>query len=338
MRLLVLGGTRFVGRHIVEAALARGHELTLFNRGQSGAALFQAVEQRLGDRRADLSALAEGEWDAVIDTCGYLPREVEASAALLRGRVGRYLFVSSISAYASFAQPNHEDAPLGMLSDPTTEIVDGETYGPLKAACEARVAAQFGAAHSLIVRPGLVVGPHDPTQRFTYWPARVARAAPGEAVLVPDCLDAGLQFIDARDLAAFALDALEQGRSGAFNAVAAPAQWRWAELLAACVQAAGLGETPPRWLRASAQELSALQVKPWQDLPLWIPAEGDHAAFMRSDNARALAAGLCIRPLQQTVADTLAWWRGLPPDEQVFGKAGLSAEREARLIEALSPA
>lgn len=334
LKLLILGGTRFVGRHIVEAALARGHVPTLFNRGQSGAALFPGVECRLGDRQVDLSALAQGEWDAVIDTCGYLPREVAASADMLAGRVGAYAYISSISAYASFGAPNDESSALGVLADPQTEVVDGASYGPLKAACEAALTVRVGAERALIIRPGLVVGPHDPTERFTYWPARISLAAAGERVLVPAPADAGLQFIDARDLAAFVLDALEQGRRGAYNAVAAPDQWRRDELLQACAAAAG---TQPRWAWADAAWLEAQGVKPWNDLPLWLPDSAEYAGFMQARNAKALAAGLRIRPLAETVADTLAWWRSLPPDQRRFSKAGLSPEREAQLL-ALLPA
>jgi 2'-hydroxyisoflavone reductase len=338
MKLLILGGTRFVGRHLVEAALARGHQLSLFNRGLSGAALFPGLDIRHGDRRADLSALAEGEWDAVIDTCGYIPRELQASAGLLAGRVGRYLFISSISAYAGFAAPNDEDAPLGVLADPATEQVDGASYGPLKAACEAALREGLGDAATLILRPGLIVGPHDPTQRFSYWPARLARARDGEAVLAPGAPGDGLQFIDARDLAAFALELLERGASGCYNAVAAPDQWTRGELLQACAAAAGVR---PRWVWAADARLQALGVQPWSELPLWLPgggaggADGDFAAFMATPNQRALAAGLRIRPLAQTVADTLAWWRGLPVEAQAFDKAGLSATRERELLAAL---
>lgn len=332
LKLLVLGGTRFVGRHIVEAALARGHVLTLFNRGQSAAGLFPGVECRIGDRQLDLSALDLGEWDAVIDTCGYLPREVAASAARLAGRVGAYAYISSISAYASFAAPNDESSPLGVLADPNTEVVDGASYGPLKAACEAALTSRVGAECALLIRPGLVVGPHDPTERFTYWPARISRAAPAEPVLVPGPADEGLQFIDARDLAAFVLDALEQGRRGAYNAVAAPAQWRREALMQACAEAAG---TQPRWAWADGAWLEAQGVKPWNELPLWLPDSAEYAGFMQARNDKALAAGLRIRPLAETVADTLAWWRRLPPEQQRFNKAGLSAEREAQLLAAL---
>lgn len=334
MKLLILGGTQFVGRHIVEAARAAGHDLTLFNRGQTAADLFPDLEVRRGNRRKDLSALAEGQWDAVIDSCGYLPGEVERSAVLLHGRVGRYVFISSVSAYASFAQGNDEQSPLGMLADPATELVDGSSYGPLKAACEARVQAVF-ADRALVIRPGLVVGPHDPTQRFTYWPARIGTAGDEEPVLVPGPPEDGLQFVDARDLAAFVLRATERELGGAFNVLNAPKQYTRADLLAACAAVAGVA---PQWFWADSPALLALGVKPWTDLPLWLPPEGDFAAFMQTANGAALAAGLQLRPLADTVADTLRWWRGLPAEQQGFVKAGISRDREAQLLDQLRTA
>lgn len=330
MRLLIIGGTRFVGRHLMEAALARGDQVTMFNRGQSARfALPPAVECRLGDRRADLSALDTGEWDAVIDTCGYLPGEVGSLARHLSGRVGRYAFVSSVSAYAGFAQANTEDSPLGHIDDADTTVVDGRTYGPLKALCEAQVRDNLGE-RALLIRPGLVVGPYDPTQRFTWWPARLHRAAQdGEAVLAPGTPDMPVQFIDARDLAAFILHALSAGLSGPFNAIAAPGQLTFGDVLSSCTRAAQ-ASGPVIW--APSDWLVAQAVNPWVDLPLWIPADGEHAHFMASSTARAQAAGLRIRPLDKTVADTLAWWRTLPDAERSFDKAGLSAVRERELL------
>lgn len=336
MRLLVLGGTQFVGRHLVEAALAQGHELTLFNRGQTGAALFaesQQLRRVLGDRRGDLSGLARGEWDAVVDCCAYLPREVEAMARLLQGRVGRYALVSSVSAYALFAVPNREDSPLGVLSDPAIEEITGASYGPLKAACEARLREYFPQACT-IVRPSLVVGPYDPTQRFSYWPARIGRARPAEPLLMPIADEAQLQFIDARDLAQFILHLLTANRSGVFNAASTPGNICGRDLLQACVQATGLG-FEPRWQRAELASLMAQGLRPWVDLPLCLPAEPDYAAFMRCENQAALDAGLRLRPLLDTVTDTWAWWRGLPAAEQLFSKAGLSPEREAEVLQSL---
>lgn len=329
MKLLVLGGTQFVGRHFVEAALRAGHELTLFNRGQTAAALFPRLETRHGDRRRDLSALATGSWDAVVDCCGYLPSEVEHSAALLRERAGRYVYISSVSAYASFAQPNGESSPLGVPIDPNTENVDGASYGPLKAACEAVVLRHFADGRALILRPALVVGPHDPTQRFTYWPARLALSGDAGPVLVPGRPEDALQFIDARDLAEFALQGLASGLAGVFNVATGPGLYTRADLLAACAAAAGR-QPPLVW--AGDQPLLDLGVKPWVDLPLWLPPDGAYAMLMQCSNAAALAAGLRLRPLAETVADTLAWWRSLPLDSQVFTRAGLAREREAELL------
>lgn len=322
MKLLVVGGTRFFGRALVEQAAARGDAVTVFTRGLSGG-VPAGVEHRVGDRRADLSALDAGEWDAVIDTCGYLPAEVRALAACLRGRVGRYLFVSSQSVYASSAQGNTEDDPVGTMADPETTLVDGRTYGPLKALCEAEVRTAFGTA-ATVLRPGLIVGPHDPTQRFTYWPARLARARDGEPVLVPGAPGLPLQLIDARDLAAFALRLLDDGTGGTFNVVCEP--FTWADLLAACADAAGVR---PAWAWRPVAALQAQGIEPWSDLPLALPDDAGHAGFMRCSAARARAAGLVTRPLAQTVADTLAWWQALPPERQVFDKAGLAPEREA---------
>lgn len=334
MNILILGGTRFVGRHLVDTLLARGHDLTLFNRGQSGPAP-AGVALRTGDRRGDLSALAQGEWDWVLDCCGYLPREVAASADCLRGRIGRYLFISSISVYADFQQPPEEDAPLARLADPQTEQVDGQSYGGLKALCEAALQQRLGAA-ALALRPGLIVGPLDPTQRFSYWPARLARARAGEPILAPGRPDAPVQWIDARDLADFIAQLIESGRPTppALNVVG-PSQ-PLGELLAACAAAAGLDQ--PRWRWAAMPRLEALGLQAWSDLPLALPDTPAWAGFARVDARAARALGLRCRPTAQTVADTLTWWRGLPAEQQLFTRAGLSPEREAAALAALGEA
>lgn len=330
MRLLVIGGTRFLGRHLVDAALAAGHAVTVFNRGRSGVPP-AGVEARTGDRRASLAALEGGTWDAVVDTCGYLPAEVAAMADALAGRVGSYAFVSSVSVYAGHAAPNDEAAPRGTIDDPATEVVDGRSYGPLKALCEDALCARL-PAQALVLRPGLIVGPHDPTQRFTYWPARLARARDGETVLAPGAPSAPIQCIDARDLAAFTLRALADGRRGAFNLTSPPGQWTMADLLQACADAAGVR---PRWVWAAMDRLAALGLQPWTDLPLALPDDAEHAGFMRVPVQRALDAGLALRPLAQTVADTLAWWHALPAAQQAFERAGLAPAREAEALAAL---
>lgn len=328
MKLLVIGGSQFLGRHLVEQAVARGDQVTVFNRGKTAAEVPASVEQRRGDRKGDLTALAEGQWDAVIDTCGYLPRDVVRMAACLQGRVGRYVFVSSISVYASFEQPNDETSAVGRIDDGDTDVIDGRTYGPLKALCEEAVVAAF-AERVLLIRPGLIVGPHDPTQRFTYWPARVARAADGEAVLAPGAADDAVQVIDVRDLAVFMLHAIDRGCSGVFNLTGPPHTVTMGALLQAC---ADVANCRPQWVWAGAAELERLGLAAWSDLPVWLPAEGDHAAFALADTRAAEAAGLQIRPLAQTVSDTLAWYRQLPAEQQVFSKAGLGPEREAAAL------
>ncbi|GCL66016.1 SDR family oxidoreductase [Pseudaquabacterium pictum] len=340
MRLLVIGGTRFLGRHLVEAALARGDSVTLFNRGRSVAQPPAGVDWLQGDRAGDLAALASGPgWDAAIDTCGYLPADTGRLARALAGRVGRLAFISSVSAYASMARPNAEDAPLGTIDDPDTTTIDGRTYGPLKALCEAAVQQAFGLQRCLLVRPGLIVGPHDPTGRFTWWPARLARAAAdGQPVLAPGMPDRPLQVIDARDLAAWLLQALDHGAAGAFNAVSPPGAITWGGLLQACAAAARV--LPDlRWV--PDDQLLAHGVGPWMELPLWIPASGpdaaDSAAFMAVPSGRAQAAGLRCRSIGETVADTLAWWQALPAAQQVFAATGLAPEREAAVLAGMRP-
>lgn len=333
MKLLIIGGTRFVGRHLVDAALARGDQVTLFNRGQSATSPPPGVALIRGDRRADLAALAGQRWDAVVDTCGYLPSEVAAMAEALDTRVDRYAFISSVSAYASFATPNHEGSPLGHIEDADTSVVDGRSYGPLKALCEQTLVQRLGS-RALVIRPALVVGPHDPTQRFTWWPARVARAVQdGLPMIAPGAPDRPLQFVDVRDLAQFVLTALDAGLSGPYNAAAPSGFTTMRGLLDSCAKATG---GTPNLFWVSDAELQRQGVGPWVPMPLWIPKTSGHTGFMATDCRKAQAAGLRTRPLQDTVADTLAWWRSLPAAAQVFDKAGLTPEREAQVIAAVS--
>ncbi|MBH9554333.1 NAD-dependent epimerase/dehydratase family protein [Inhella gelatinilytica] len=335
MKLLFIGGGRFVGHHLLEAALHAGHQVTVFNRGKSCTEWPAGVDVRVGDRRSDLRALRQPQdrWDAVVDCCAYLPSEVHSLAAALQGRAARYVLISSVSAYAGFAQPNQEDSPLGSLPDDDPEVlsgtVNGRTYGPLKAMAEAAALQHWAEADCLRIRPGLVVGPQDPTQRFTYWPARLARAQDGEPVLAPGRPEAAVQWIDARDLACFTLQALEAGRHGAVNVHTAPDAMHLGAVLAE--MAAALGRRP-RWVWRSDAELLAAELKPWNDLPLWLPADGEYAHFMRNANARAVSWGLQTRSVVETARDTLAWWQGLPADQQGFDKAGLSAARERALL------
>jgi 2'-hydroxyisoflavone reductase len=322
MRILFLGGTAFVGRHTLEAALERGHQVTFVHRGRTGARLHARAERIVADRSLDLTALAGREFDAVIDTSGYFPADVERSTDVLRGSVGSYLFVSSQSVYADTATPGlDETAALAELS-PTepTDVVTGENYGPLKALCEQVVRAAFPET-AVILRPGLIVGRHDPTGRFAYWPVRVAE---GGHVLCPAPPNQPVQVIDARDLARFALDLLERGDSGTFDVVCQAGTLTFEGVIDACMQVAGSNATPV-WV--DERFLLDRDVEPWSELPLWTPGD-EFYGFQRSDVSRALAAGLRVRPILETVRDTLEWSR----EAGQQGGSPLSREREATLL------
>ena len=333
MRILILGGTVFLGRALVDAALARGHTLTLFNRGHSHPDLFPHVEQLHGDRSAGLEALQGRGWDAVVDTSGYVPRVVGASARLLADAVARYAFVSTISVYADVSRPGiDERAPVGVLADATTEEVTGETYGPLKALCEQAVEDAL-PGRALVVRPGLIVGPHDPTDRFTYWPVRVAA---GGEVLAPGRPARSVQFIDVRDLAEWLLHMLETGGTGIYNATGAPERTTMGDLLATCADvpaSAAIAGEPARFTWVDEQFLLDQGVEPWMGLPLWLPEiDPSTAGMFAVDVSRALAAGLAFRPLAGTVRATLDWAATRPADHT--WRAGLTRAREAELLAA----
>ena len=323
MRLLVLGGTKFLGRAAVEAALERGHEVTLFNRGETNPDLFPKAEKLRGDRDGDLSALEGREWDAVIDPSGFVPRVVRASAELLRAS-GHYLFVSSGSVYAEPYTPGYdESAPTVQLEDPDSEEVL-EDYGALKAACEDVVREAFPEAHTN-VRAGLIVGPHDGSGRFTYWPLRIA--AGGEA-LAPAPPERLVQFIDVRDLGAWLVTACEKRVTGTFNVTGEPVEL--ADVLAACP-----GDAKVVWVEE--EFLLEQGVGPWMELPLWVPRSEE--AFLQMSVAKAMAAGLRLRPLEETARDTLAWARETGAQlvtETQYGTAGLDPAREAELLRAVT--
>ena len=323
MRILVLGGSQFAGRHLVELALARGHDPVLFNRGRTAPELFPGVERIVGDRGGDLAGLRAIEVDAVADMCGYFPADVERSARLLAATAGRYLFVSSRSVYADHSAPGaNEGSALAELPPgvPADEIT-GESYGPLKAACERAAEAAF-PGRTLVLRPGLIVGPYDPTGRFTYWPQRVAA---GGDMLAPGPPEQPVQVIDARDLAAFALDLLEAGAAGTFDVVTPDGMLTLGGVLDACTAAA----PGARIVWVDPAFLLERGVEPWTELPLWTPGD-DMAGFQRSDVSRAVGAGLRFRPIAETVADTLGWARSAHPDR---GPA-MRREREAELLTA----
>lgn len=313
MNLLVLGGTRFLGRAIVDAALASGHDVTLFNRGLTGKSLFPGVPRLVGDRSSDLSILEAGNWDAVLDVAGYFPADVRRSVDALAGAAGRYVFVSSISVYADTSEPCDEDAAVLVLERDESP----ETYGARKAACETMVEEAFGES-ALVVRPGLIVGPHDPTGRFTHWPHRVAR---GGDVLAPGAPGDPVQFVDVRDLGEWIVRATERGLSGTFNATGEPLPF--GELLDVCRDVTG-SDARFRWV--ATERLLDEGVAPWLELPLWLPG-AEYAGLQRTPVEKAKAEGLASRPLAETVAATL---REASSAEGV----GLTPERERELLAA----
>jgi 2'-hydroxyisoflavone reductase len=327
MRILIIGGTRFLGRHLVEAALDRSHDVTLFNRGKTNPDLFPQLETILGDREQDINKLNGRIWDAVIDVAGYLPRIVRLSAEVLKENVARYVFISTISVYRDFKEIGIDESyPVGTLENETVEEITGETYGPLKALCEQVVQGTYGM-RALIVRPGLIVGPHDPTDRFTYWPVRVAR---GGDVLAPQGPDAPIQIIDGRDLADFIINLIQDHAFGVYNATGPGYELTIGKLLEVSKQVTG-SDANFRW--ASVDFLNQHKVEAWSDMPTWVPDDEEGIGLSRVDVSKAIAAGLQFRPLEETVRDTLEWAQTRPADHQ--WRAGLTAEREAEVLAAL---
>jgi len=334
LRILILGGTGFTGPHQVRYALARGHEVTLFNRGREPQQWPGPVEELIGDRNTgDLKALEGGRWDVCIDNPTTLPFWVRDAGRVLHGRVGQYIFISTVSVYASNDKPEDESAPLAPYTgaDPMAETAAtlrgriGELYGPLKAASEHEAARWFPDALT-IIRPGLIAGPGDETDRFTYWPVRVAR---GGEVLAPGDGSDPVQFIDARDLAEWTIRMAESRTTGVFNATGPQRPLTMSAMLKGIADPM---QTDARLTWVPSAFLEAHQVSPWSDLPVWVPGQGESAGFARRDIGRAVRAGLTFRPLAATSADTLAWFRRQPAERQAKLRAGLAPEREAQLL------
>jgi 2'-hydroxyisoflavone reductase len=326
MRILIIGGTRFLGRHLVESALADRHKVTLFNRGQTNPNLFPQLETIIGDREKDLNRLRGRIWDAVIDVAGYIPRIVRLSAEGLEPNVSRYVFISSISVYENFRKIGIDESyPVGKMEDETVEEITGETYGPLKALCEKAVQEIYGE-RTLIIRPGLIVGPHDPTDRFTYWPVRVTQ---GGNILAPQKPEAPVQIIDVRDLSDFIIKSIEDNMEGVYNATGPDYELTLGKLLVVCQQVSG-SDANFKW--ASVEFLNQNKVEAWSDMPAWVPDDEEGLGAARIDIFKAIRAGLKFRPLEETVRDTLEWAKTLPADHE-WG-AGLTAEREAEVLAA----
>lgn len=326
MNLLILGGTIFLGRHVVERAFERGHEVTIFHRGQSGADLFPAdthpnVEKLLGDRDGNLDALRNRQWDAVVDPSGYVPRLVNDSAKLLADSVEHYTFISSISVYDDMTSEIDEETAVGTLEDETVEEITGPTYGPLKALCEqAAEAAMPGRVCN--VRAGLIVGPHDPTDRFTYWPHRVSQ---GGSVLAPDAPTVPIQFVDVRDLADWLVRVAEAKTTGIFNATGPADPLTMGAYLETCKEVTASDAT---FTWASEEFLLENEVAPFVEMPLWVPKEA--VGMSQANRAKAIAAGLTFRPMADTIRDTLAWSKTRP--ENMPWRAGLAPEKESDLL------
>ena len=326
-KILILGGTGFLGPALVAAARAHGHTLTLFNRGKTNPGRFTDLEQLHGDRDGHLEALAGRKWDVVVDDSGYVPRHVKDSATLLAPNVGHYVFVSTISVYADLGNPADETAALARLKEPT-ERVTGETYGALKALCEAAASAAL-PGRTTIVRPGLIVGPEDPTDRFTYWPVRLQR---GGEVLAPGDPKDPVAFIDVRDLASWMIwGVVERRLFGSFNAVGPASTLGVGEMLDGIKKGVG-SDGKLTWVDATFLDKQGVQ--PWSDMPVWVPPVGDGKYSGLVSRARAVKAGLVFRPTAETARDTIAWWNGLPDERRAKPKAGLAADKEKSVLAA----
>lgn len=337
MKILVIGGTRFVGRHIVDAALARGHDVAVFHRGKTGQDIPKEVERIVGERDSNLKPLGGRRWDVVIDTCGYVPRVVGTSAAILADAVDHYIFLSSLSVYCDWSTPGiDETAPVAVLADSRIEEVTAETYGALKVLCERVLDREMGG-RTTSLRAGPIVGPHDNIQRFIYW---VRRVADGGTVLAPGRPERQIQLIDARDLGDWAVRLAESKTPGIFNTVGPDSPLTMREVLETIRRVSG---SDARFVWASDEFLKTEGVEPWTDLPFWMPEEGDTLHFFKHDIRKALDAGLTFRPFDETVRDVLAWDRanGRKPfikgDDSVAPKPpAIEPEREAELLAKLA--
>ncbi len=334
LRILILGGTGFIGPAQVEYALSRGHAVTLFNRGRTNPVLFPGVEKLVGDRNAPegYDALrGDREWDVVIDNPTTYPRWVRRAAAALADRTKHYMYVSSISVFSDFSRPGmDEDGPLHPPGDPEATAMTPQgpaSYGALKVRSEMDARERFGA-NVTVVRPGLIVGPGDLSDRFSYWPARVQK---GGEILAPGTPDDPTQYVDARDLSEWMIRLAENRVMGTFNATGPSTPTNMAEMLYGIKAVTG-GDARFTWV--DADFLQAHRVSAWREMPVWQPAHGRTAGFMRIDCSKAYALGLTFRPLAVTVRDTLAWYHTRPAEQQERLRAGIAPEKEAQVLAA----
>jgi len=329
MRILLIGGTVFVGRHLAAELIKQGHELTLFNRGKTRRGLFPGVREVYGDRDGGLDVFEGEEFDWVVDTCGYVPRVVGASAQFFKDRAQHYLFVSTVSVYPSTDQAGiDENGAVAVIEDPETEVVDGRTYGALKALCEEQVLEAFGD-RALIPRPGIVMGPEDPTDRFTRW---VSRIAEGGDFLAPEDRNQPVELIDARDLGAWMALQIGDGNCGIFNTAGAMGSLTMASMIEGCVNGTG-GAGTPRWV--SSEALQAADINGPSELPFWLPDPSAWGLFQVT-SAKAADCGMRYRPFEETVTDTLAWAQTRSADHK--WTVGITAEKEAEVLAGLGSA
>ena len=328
MKILILGGTIFLGRHIVDSALEKGYELTLFNRGQHNPDLFPEIEKIHGDRKTDIDKLKGREWDAVIDTCGYVKSDAVKSTQVLKDTTGKYIFISSLSVYADFKKPGIDESyPVGKIEDEDVEEMNFENYGPLKALCEDVVCKAYPHSH-VNARAGLLVGPYDFSDRFTYW---VRRVAEGGKILCPGDGNTLIEYIDIRDLADWTLKMAENDSCGTYNATGLDHEYTMREFLEDCRSVSG---SDAEFIWADDEFLKENNVAPWTDMPLWLPdSDPEFAGFSKINIDKALNDGMTFRKPADTIKATLDWDRTRTDVKEM--RAGLKKEREAELIKLL---
>jgi len=323
--ILIIGGTRFLGRFLTQEGIKRKHEITLFNRGKTNPHLFPDIEKLHGDRDGGLEPLKGRRWDLVIDVCGYVPRIVEQSAKLLKDQAGKYLFVSTMIVYDDLNKIDlKENDRLASMGEDTDEEVTTESYGPLKGDCE-RVVKRYFPENNLMIRPGVIIGPEDNTDRFTYWVNRIGK---GGRFLAPGNPDDPVQVIDVRDLVSWIYDIIEKNGTGAYNATGPDYKLTMGELFEECQEVAGV-PAEPVWV--DSEFLLEQDVVPWRDIPLWRRGGHHQKGFMRIDSTKAIKEGLTYRPLRESIRDVLDFARSRGDDYE--WTAGLDPDKEKEILE-----